>query len=72
MSENWRQSETHILINDKSQGSTAKHLSCDGSLHYIYIFESAAERIFKIGKHLANNNNNNNDRLTAFDPGQPG
>jgi len=22
--------------------------------------------------HLRNNNNNNNDRLTAFDPGQPG
>jgi len=21
---------------------------------------------------LTNNNNNNNDRLTAFDPGQPG
>jgi len=21
---------------------------------------------------LVNNNNNNNDRLTAFDPGQPG
>jgi len=53
MSENWRQSETRILINDKSQGSTAKHLSCDGSLHYIYIFESAGERIFKICKHLA-------------------
>jgi len=23
-------------------------------------------------KHLHMNNNNNNDRLTAFDPGQPG
>jgi len=22
--------------------------------------------------HHSNNNNNNNDRLTAFDPGQPG
>ena len=22
--------------------------------------------------HIYNNNNNNNDRLTAFDPGQPG
>jgi len=22
--------------------------------------------------HMANTNNNNNDRLTAFDPGQPG
>ena len=33
--------------------SIAKHLSCDGLLHYIHIFESAGERIFKIGKHLA-------------------
>ena len=24
------------------------------------------------GKEAINNNNNNNDRLTAFDPGQPG
>ena len=23
-------------------------------------------------QYCANNNNNNNDRLTAFDPGQPG
>ena len=53
MSENWCQSEIRIVINDKSQGSIAKHLSCDGLLHYIYISESAGERIFKIGKHLA-------------------
>jgi len=53
MSENWRQSEIRIVINDKSQGSIAKHLSFDGLLHYIYINESAGERIFKIGKHLA-------------------
>ena len=51
MSENWHQSEMHI--NDKSQGNIAKHLSCDGLLHCIYIFESAGERIFKIGEHLA-------------------
>jgi len=51
---NWCQSETHIVINDKSQGSIAKHFSCDGLLHYIYIFESAGETIFKICKHLAN------------------
>jgi len=24
------------------------------------------------GRYYINNNNNNNDRLTAFDPGQPG
>jgi len=53
MSENWRQSEIHIVINDKSQGNIAKHLSCDGLLHYIYIFESAGERILKNAKHLA-------------------
>jgi len=33
MSENWRQSEICIAINDKSQDSTAKHLSLDGFLH---------------------------------------
>jgi len=46
MSENWRQSETCIAINDKSQGSIAKHLSYGG-------FQFAGERIFKIGEHLA-------------------
>ena len=51
MSENWRQSEIRIAINDKSQGSIAKHLTFDGLFHYIN--ESAGERIFKIGKHLA-------------------
>ena len=34
MSENWQQSEIYIVINDKSQDSTAKHLSYDGLLHY--------------------------------------
>jgi len=53
MSENWHQSEIRILINDKSQSSIAKHLSCDGLLHYIYIVESVGEKIFKIRKHLA-------------------
>jgi len=43
MSENWRQSEIglRIVINDKSKGSIAKHFSCDGLIHYMYIFESA-------------------------------
>ena len=53
MLENWQQSEICIVINDKSQDSTAKHLSYDGLLHYICIFESAGERIFKIPKRLA-------------------
>ena len=34
MSEKWQQSEICIVINDKSQDSTAKHLSHDGLLHY--------------------------------------
>jgi len=53
MSQNWRQSEIRIVINDKSQGSTAKHSSCDGLLHYVYITECAGERNFETGKHLA-------------------
>jgi len=53
MSENWWQSEICIVINDKSQGSTAKHLSCNGSLHYKFITQFAGERIFNIGEHLA-------------------
>jgi len=53
MSENWRQSERCIAINDKSQDSTVKHLSCDGLLHYKFIIQFVGERIFKIGEHLA-------------------
>jgi len=34
MSENRRQSEISIVINDKSQGSIIKLLSCGGLLHY--------------------------------------
>jgi len=51
MSKNWRQSEICILILDKSQGRPnrpiAKHLSCDGLLHYKYIIQFAGERILK-------------------------
>jgi len=39
-------------------------LTCGGWFTHISGHPSAAGR--------ANNNNNNNDRLTAFDPGQPG
>ena len=52
MSENWQQSEICIVINDKSQDSTAKHLSCDGLLRYKFITQFAGETIFKIGEHL--------------------
>ena len=52
MSENWQQSEICIVINDKSQDSTAKHLSYDGLLHYKFVNNYAGERIFKIREHL--------------------
>ena len=43
MSENWRQSEICIVINDKSRGSIAKHLR----------FKIAGEKNVKTGEHLA-------------------
>jgi len=43
--------DVYIVINDKSQGSIAKHLSYDGLLHYEYIIQFPGERIFKIGEH---------------------
>jgi len=53
MSEKWSQSEICIVINDESQGSIAKHLRNDDLLYYTFITQSAGERIFKIGEHLA-------------------
>ena len=53
MSENWRQSKICIVVNDKSEGTTAKHLSCDGLLHHKFIIQFAGESIFKIGEHSA-------------------
>jgi len=41
MLENWR------------QGSVAKHLNWDGSLHHEFLCQLAGESILKIGKHLA-------------------
>ena len=41
------------MINDKSQDSTAKHLSCDGLFHYKFIIQFAGGRILKIVEHLA-------------------
>jgi len=51
-------SEICIVINDKLQGSTAKHLSYDVLLHYKFIIQFAGGKnfdndIFKIGEHLA-------------------
>jgi len=45
MSENWRQPEICIVMNDKSQRRTAKHLSCGGFLHYKFITQFADETI---------------------------
>jgi len=53
MSQKWHQSETCIVINNKSQGSIAKNLKNDELLYYTFITQSAGERIFKIGEHLA-------------------
>jgi len=52
-SEKWCQSEIGVVINDKSQGSKAKHLRNDELIYNIFITQSAGERIFKIGEHLA-------------------
>jgi len=49
----WHHSKIRIAINDESQGSIAKNLSCDELLYYAFIIHSAGERIFKIGEHLA-------------------
>ena len=48
--ESWLQSEICIVI-DKSQGSTAKHFSCDSLLRYKFIIQFPGERIFKISGH---------------------
>jgi len=53
MSEKWHHSEICIVINDKSQCSIAKNLRNDELLYYTFIIQSASERIFKIGEHLA-------------------
>jgi len=49
----WHQSKTCIAINDKSQGSIAKHLRYDELLYCTFIIQSAGKRIFLIGEHLA-------------------
>ena len=49
----WWQCEICIVIYDKSQDTTAKHLNCDVLLHCKFITQFAGERIFKISEHLA-------------------
>jgi len=52
MSENWHQSEIRSVINDKSQGSIAKHLSYDGLLHYMYILLNLLVKEFLISVNI--------------------
>jgi len=47
MPENWRQSNMCIVINDKSQGSAAKHLSCDGLLNSKFIIQFAGAKVHR-------------------------
>ena len=47
MSENWQQSEICIVINDKSQDSTAKQISYDGLLHYKFVSHCAVKEFLK-------------------------
>jgi len=49
----WHHCAIHIAINDESQGSIDKNLTCDELLYYTFIIHSAGERIFEIGEHLA-------------------
>jgi len=52
MSENWHQSEICSVINDKSQGSIAKHLSYDGLLHYMYMLLNLLVKEFLISVNI--------------------
>jgi len=49
----WQQSKMRTVINDKSHGSAAKHLSWDGLLRYKFIIQIAGKRNSKIGEHMA-------------------
>ena len=51
--EKWHHSEIRTEINDESKGNIDKNLICDELLYYTFIANSAGERIFKIGEHLA-------------------
>jgi len=42
------------------------------SLYLCYPERHYSSQLFSINSSKVNNNNNDNDRLTAFDPGQPG
>ena len=45
---------------------------CDICIMTFEVTSFTALEIGSMSLHLSGHNNNNNDRLTAFDPGQPG
>ena len=51
--EKWHHSEIRIAIHDELQGSIATNFRCNELFYYTFIIQSAGERIFKIGEHLA-------------------
>jgi len=61
MSEKWHQTEICIAINDKSQGSIAKHLRNDELRYYAFITQSDVKEIFKIGELLWRSYRQNGD-----------
>jgi len=44
--EKWHHSKIRIAINDESQSSIAKNLSCDELIYYTFIIHSAGENFF--------------------------
>ena len=48
VSEKWRQSEIHIVINDKSRGSAGKHLSWGGIFHTNLSFNFMTKEFLKM------------------------
>jgi len=68
MSENLRQAEVCIVINDKSQDGTAKHLSCDWLLHYKFI---TGKTVFFKSVNIRRSYRQNVDRATPLTPHSP-
>jgi len=50
----------------------SSHLIIAHKQHIQFAYSQLCRRWVISNLTLRNNNNNNNDRLTAFDPGQPG
>jgi len=65
----WPSTDVALLITD-----WALHPSAYPSVMQSVVFDGALHVLSRMHVYTdsVNNNNNNNDRLTAFDPGQPG